>query len=90
MKRLFNFIILLLNLDNIPNFNNKFGQFSSDLQELGLTWNVKTINANDTEVEIQVARLPKGQQHDTEEPVDDRRNAGEQLDRRSNESANSW
>ena len=48
---------------------DKSKQLSSDLKELGLTWNVKARKTSDTEVEIQVARLPKGQQHGARDMV---------------------
>ncbi len=41
----------------------KVTQLCQDLKELGLAWNVKARKISDTEVEIQVARLPKSQQH---------------------------
>ena len=49
--------------------NDKSKQLSSDLKELGLTWNVKARKTSDTEVEIQVARLPKGLQHGAKDMV---------------------
>lgn len=47
----------------------KSKQLSSDLKELGLTWNVKARKTSDTEVEIQVARLPKGQRYGARDMV---------------------
>ena len=48
---------------------DKSAQLSSDLKELGLTWNVKARKTSDTEVEIQVARLPKGLRSGTKDMV---------------------
>ncbi len=39
----------------------KAKQLGADLKELGLTWNVKARKISDTEVEIQVGRLPQSQ-----------------------------
>lgn len=47
----------------------KASQLSDDLKELGLTWNVKARKLSDTEVEIQVARLPKGVKHGARDMV---------------------
>jgi len=41
--------------------NEKANQLGLDLKELGLTWNVKARKISDTEVEIQVGRLPRSQ-----------------------------
>ncbi len=47
----------------------KASQLSDDLKELGLTWNVKAQKLSDTEVEIQVARLPSGTRQGTRDMV---------------------
>lgn len=41
------------------NGNDKLKGVSQDLNELGLTWKVSAIPLNDTQVELQVARLPQ-------------------------------
>lgn len=57
----------------IANWQNadptKAKQLSSDLKDLGLTWNVKARKTSDTEVEIQVARLPKSQRYGARDMV---------------------
>lgn len=47
----------------------KATQLSEDLKKLGLTWNVKARKLSDTEVEIQVGRLPKGVKHGARDMV---------------------
>lgn len=47
----------------------KADQLCDDIKELGLTWNVKARKISDTEVEIQVGRLPKGAKHGARDMV---------------------
>jgi predicted ATPase len=44
----------------VDNENDKLEGVSRDLKELGLTWKVSANPLNDTQVELQVARMPQG------------------------------
>lgn len=48
---------------------DKAQQLKEDLKELGLAWNVRARRISDTEVEIQVARLPRAIKHGARDMV---------------------